>query len=1582
MMKRLLFRTCFALLLVFLSSNAVRANVTLNSTNFPDNNFRAALSTITGVAEGASFNEATLTTLDVSNQGITNFTGLGLLTGLTSLDISGNSGLTTGADISVLTALTTLKAKNCNIRTLAATSSGNYAGLIIGSGNASLKYLDLSYNANFFTSGNLKYLTNLETLLLNNCTNYDYWQIAPGSAMRSIKWLDISNTKCNRIYLPNATGLKHLNAANTKLTGFNSNPQNSSSEPAIDYIQIPVGLSTLEYLNLSDCSGMKYLLPLSNHYLVTCIDTLLLANDTGINGWSVGIGAQTGLKYCDLTNTGQKNTTLGFTSAFTSLEKLILKNNAIDDAVTCLQNLPSLKYLDLSNTGQPRSSTLGLTAIHTNLDTLILANNSDFGWSSSIAHLSALKYLDISHCNLYFYDNGHLLDYLTPNNNSYLETVLANNSQMGPNTQGLTNFEYLRKVDISGNNGATQFWVNGSPALDTLKITGCTGLTYLKLNNDALPRNTFTLVGGADCTALTSLYLEDNNYGSSSNPNFNGLSLLTHVNSLYLNGNNYSSVGDATSDFSDLSALRFLYLENNNFGGGELTLTAADCGNLTGLDLGNNGFTSFNAPSLPQSLTALMIGDNPSMESLEMHNNPGITKMTASPTMSDGSGLYLLGNTALNYMDISGNADQPNYFKHIGNNGSFYGVPIKTLKASYNKFYTFRNLTEVPGCGFEYWGEKYVDPADGKTKYKNVYYLSTNGNLENLYRYKSAWRTEAAQPDSASLEQLPNLEYLDLSHCQLKDSVYLHKNTELRYLDVSHNRSIYRSTDAGSSNPKYQKGVEFRQYLTEHSAPGFTDYKKYMWLANANTSIREGFTNDCNDTTGLYILDLLDNNKLEYLDVSYTGIEQTAMTHCHVANARYIWIQDLPYLKYFYANYNGMRSMGIGSTNGKKRPNGDGDYTPTSGLVSLERLSVIGMRGTDKTTMQGSINFRDNTVCTKLHYVNLAYSHFDSIGVYAPTIDTLILRGNPIHKINLQSVDSITYVDARECAYKTRGLDIETGDIFYPDANVYKNGARKGGTYYDSNGNPTIETSPLSGLREVRAYNRHKLTTMLLDNCNALTKVYCFKDSVLPKIHGFENLAYNKDYDATYGFPTQDADSLQLVWVNNDISLTELNLTHNVNLNYLHAYNDKALGTALGSNGMDLSANPNLISAWVSNSNLERFVNYVDQRSTQEHLDTLKIWQNPNLNNLNVTKYNNLRYLDLRNCMVRDLNVSNNSQLVYFDCSNMDSIWANTYYTHYGYQMPSVVPTSMNQPGKNSIADLNFNSTSLQVVRADKNDLYSLKGLSNNPNLNTLTYSYNHISGIDLSGCTGLPLPSAVDYAHYDCRHNVRGLIPGELSVWYTTENGVKTEHEMYYFQLEENAGDKLPTMPANYNTFLGSKCGQDSLETASTTPPYMRELTADGFDPTKVIRFTTNASGPYVGTRGRENNPPSGAPRRVTVDPSPDLQLDLSTIYGTVAVIEYMDPTRNYIEYLYDDGRPNPTKDGGGSGFGLGWYPPGIPTNVEETTEDGLEGLTVVSERYYDVNGIEHTAPVSGLTIIVREMSDGSTQTEKLIKY
>jgi hypothetical protein len=53
------------------------------------------------------------------------------------------------------------------------------------------------------------------------------------------------------------------------------------------------------------------------------------------------------------------------------------------------------------------------------------------------------------------------------------------------------------------------------------------------------------------------------------------------------------------------------------------------------------------------------------------------------------------------------------------------------------------------------------------------------------------------------------------------------------------------------------------------------------------------------------------------------------------------------------------------------------------------------------------------------------------------------------------------------------------------------------------------------------------------------------------------------------------------------------------------------------------------------------------------------------------------------------------------------------------------------------------------------------------------------------------------------------------------------------------------------------------------------------------------------------------------------------------------------------------------------------IPTAVNEASV----AKTVVSERYYDIRGIEYSQPVEGVNIVVRTYSDGTTQSVKIIK-
>ena len=115
------------------------------------------------------------------------------------------------------------------------------------------------------------------------------------------------------------------------------------------------------------------------------------------------------------------------------------------------------------------------------------------------------------------------------------------------------------------------------------------------------------------------------------------------------------------------------------------------------------------------------------------------------------------------------------------------------------------------------------------------------------------------------------------------------------------------------------------------------------------------------------------------------------------------------------------------------------------------------------------------------------------------------------------------------------------------------------------------------------------------------------------------------------------------------------------------------------------------------------------------------------------------------------------------------------------------------------------------------------------------------------------------------------------------------------------------------------------------------------------------------------------------------DSVLDPSTFYGLVAVLDTIynqaKPGYHYIKYEYYDGRQGPNREPSTSTYYMIWSKPPGPTEVKETTEDGLGEPTVVSERYYDISGVEYSEPFTGLNIVVRQMSDGTTQTIKVMR-
>ncbi len=229
-MKKLLL--LHLLLAMFLGVQTIKADVVLNATNFPDDNFRTYISNLTGVRVGSTISDAKLASVnkisaidkDISSmQGIEYFTKLSYLScaqnQLTTLDLSKNTELTqlvcnsnklTSLDVSKNTLLFFLNCNQNQLTSLDVKLNSELSTLRCSSNK--LTSLDVSENAK---------LTALECnrnkisyLFLRNNTELKYFYCSSNK----IDQLDLSNNTMLILLQCDDNCLTHLELDNTALT--------------------------------------------------------------------------------------------------------------------------------------------------------------------------------------------------------------------------------------------------------------------------------------------------------------------------------------------------------------------------------------------------------------------------------------------------------------------------------------------------------------------------------------------------------------------------------------------------------------------------------------------------------------------------------------------------------------------------------------------------------------------------------------------------------------------------------------------------------------------------------------------------------------------------------------------------------------------------------------------------------------------------------------------------------------------------------------------------------------------------------------------------------------------------------------------------------------------------------------------------------------------------------------------------------------------------------------------------------------------------------------------------------------------
>lgn len=1562
----------------------------LNSTNFPDANFRSALATALNVNEGDEIYPNNVKVLDVSNKGITDLTGIANFTNLEELyaqdnSITSSSATSSNIDVGSNRKLRILNASNnsslthingianCSVleelyldgidfwpsrqiststtaNVLSATNNPSLKRLsIAGSALQSsftlpsfpaLEYLNLSDNSSFngfsaaFNIPRLKTFkmsnSNLKsTAVMINCiknsTGLEYLDLNT-NALDSINLfkntalthLDLSHNNLSYLNLANQKELVTLNMSynsklyctvnNNSLTNFPSTVTNNG------YIYMK-NLPKLEEADMSHCSiyragagtqfeGLTSLKKLNLSYNYATHNGSYLASITTSDNNSC-MQSLTALEELDLTGCSQLHMVQidGLPLRVIKLEgtglntELLLTNNQLtnlnfpnETSLSTLTSLPSINVsgnpFSVLNIPQTPNSLLTITANDCSSMTKILAEHNASKLQYVTAHnCPALTDITINGADIYFNKQLNAFD---ATNKSNLETLDLSNDAMTTN-YALDGFTALTTVDFSNNymtgneNNISSFTAINCPSLTSVNLDGNANMETITLKSNGFSNSSYPVVTvDAEANNVT-LDFSDNNFTAV--PNIEA----TQINILKLNDNKLTDI-----NIPDGCNVRYLYAQNNNFGGGEYTLPTTS---LVGLDLGNNDFTKFKAEN-NTSLKSLALAGNDNLTEIELHGNTALTQTSPDGVIENDNGLYIKELSNLQTLNIENSS-----FSKLGQQNSLQGVTgLKTLKARHNNFTTFTNGVYTVG-------------------------LSGTGN----YRI--------TDPTESSLEYLTALEYLDLAYNNLQDSVHLYKNVNLKHLDVSHNRTIVAGgiytnpnmTQAEKTAMRERKGRHLMKYgkvlgKTYGVTPTETQWTKHYTNFQKRRS-RPFDLRDCdlNDTTGLYHLDLGKNVNLEWLDFSYTNIHNTAagptymcpgwmdkdwvtdiddlsaVSSYNTQNQRayvswhtYVYFIPCSKLKVIHADHNNMRSLGYRyfpelDTLTCSYMYGDSEMmrdfnTIDNPAISDEDLRLgMGNTGTQtkikkfkKVTWgtnndnevtgtvvlvgpNGSTSDNSDFYPNKLRYYDISYSSFNEIRFYPGTADNgslpyleyVNVSGNPL---NFQ-------VHPNSTVSNYNSLDL----TYCPNIR-------------------TVLAENCADLPVVRAHNRTKLDTLYLSNDPNLKTLYVQNDPLLKT--NFQGLNTLTGLETLFGY----------------------NNTH-------------------WGNDITFASNTALKNLWISNINASQL-----NVAANTALEKLRAYDN-SLTALNLSGNANLLWLDVARNKLPEIDLSGNTKLQFFNISNgsdtRTQLDGTEQLNHDGSDGDAIKPTTIfsadeapiaNADAGNSLSDLAL-PASITDARANGNDLHSITG--NFANLTNIEFAHNHINGITL--------PSS---ATVESRDNGRTITADCAK--FTPHGDFGNVVTVYFFQLAD-----LSQQEVQNGTQL-------TLKTSDDIKGDTRILGTDGLVLGNISWNQSNA--------GMLRN-------ETTLNPgNMGDYLDPDEVPGSIVVLEAASETDNGAEgtatYTYDNGTSTPSE------FYLNWSSDGTITGIGSVIDDngfdlaGTYGGIVVAGKdgtvvgVYDLNG------------------------------
>ena len=577
---------------------------------FPDATFQAYIKSITNGDNYLTQEEINrITSIDVSGKTISDLTGIGYFTSLTSLKC--NQTNIPSLNLSANTMLTELSCAFCQSLTTLALSGCNNLQTVNVAGSK-LTTLDLSGK------------TKLKTLSCNPCTNLATLNVSNCSQLTALSVPGMYGTPLANLNLSGCSGLKtidcHGNASLTNLntTGCTAVTSLDCSDCAISAITIYPALKTLNCsnnrlttLNVSECTALQNLN--CSHNQLT-IDANAFLENTAL----VTLDCSYNTKWAS--------------ANIESLPELTSLNcNSCAIETICLYDLPKFTTLDCGNNAIkefdfrecPLLTTIGsYTTGH--LESIYIENT---GMTQLTFNQEPLTSVVILNCNkftsLNVTGNTSLMG-ITVFQSPLIQTINCTNSRLVQ--LDLTDLPALKNLDCSNNE------LEG-----LIDLTGCPALETLNLSNNKL----IYMPDISQCTAIKSLNYS-NNFLSIPSTAFDNKTSLVSID---------------CSNNTDWESVIVYYLPN---------LTSLDCSHceattvsigylneLSDLRCEGNAVKSFSMYSCPK-LTSLGNLPSQSLQSMQIHESA-----VADLSLSTSALTYLLIREcpALQALTIQGNAE-------------------------------------------------------------------------------------------------------------------------------------------------------------------------------------------------------------------------------------------------------------------------------------------------------------------------------------------------------------------------------------------------------------------------------------------------------------------------------------------------------------------------------------------------------------------------------------------------------------------------------------------------------------------------------------------------------------------------------------------------------------------------------------------------------------------------------------------------------------------------------------------------------------------------------------------------------------